>query len=111
MAVKNGGGGRKNKRPQEASGRGPPPPPPVAAAAPPPPPPAPVRMPEAIRWVRDSAEHRALFLQVYRRATEHVEREAATCPPGTWAVVLDADETVIDNSAYEVERVAGLVPI
>ena len=41
------------------------------------------RAPEAIRWVRDSAEHRALFRQVYRAATAHVEREAATRAPGT----------------------------
>jgi 5'-nucleotidase (lipoprotein e(P4) family) len=60
--------------------------------------------------VRDSAEHHALFLQVYRQATEHVEREAAKRAPGTWAVVLDADEAVIDNSLYEVERVEGNLP-
>ncbi len=58
----------------------------------------------AIRWSRDSAEHRAIFLQVYRNATEHVERAAAGRPAGSWAVVLDADETVIDNSRYQVER-------
>ncbi len=69
-----------------------------------------VRIPEAIRWVRDSAEHRALFLQIYREATEAVEREAAKLTPGTWAVVLDADETVIDNSAYEVEQVERRQP-
>jgi 5'-nucleotidase (lipoprotein e(P4) family) len=58
----------------------------------------------AIRWSRESAEHRALFLQVYRAATEHVERAAAARPAGGWAVVLDADETVLDNSRYQVER-------
>jgi 5'-nucleotidase (lipoprotein e(P4) family) len=63
-----------------------------------------VRAPEAIRWVRDSAEHRALFLQVYRAATACVEREAAARAAGTWAVVLDADETVLDNSLYQLER-------
>jgi len=62
------------------------------------------KAPGAIRWSRDSAEHRALFLQVYRSATAHVEREAASRAPGTWAVVLDADETVIDNSLYQLER-------
>jgi 5'-nucleotidase (lipoprotein e(P4) family) len=62
------------------------------------------RPPLAIRWARDSAEHRALFLQVYRAATDHVEREAAGRTPGSWAVVLDADETVIDNSVYQLER-------
>jgi 5'-nucleotidase (lipoprotein e(P4) family) len=57
-----------------------------------------------VRWVRDSAEHRALFLQVYRTVTAHVERAATTREPGTWAVVADADETVLDNSLYQVER-------
>jgi len=60
--------------------------------------------PPAIRWTRDSAEHRALFLQVYRAATAHVEHEAAARPSGSWAVVLDADETVLDNSLYQLER-------
>lgn len=72
--------------------------------------PAGARLPEAIRWVRDSAEHRALFLQVYRQATERVEREAAKLPAGTWAVVLDADETVLDNAPYEVERAERHLP-
>jgi 5'-nucleotidase (lipoprotein e(P4) family) len=62
------------------------------------------RVPEAVRWSRDSAEHRALFLQVYRAATAHVEREAAGRAAGSWAVVLDADETTIDNSLYQLER-------
>jgi 5'-nucleotidase (lipoprotein e(P4) family) len=61
-------------------------------------------MPAAIRWVRDSAEHRALFLEVYALATERVESEAKRRPAGTWAVVLDADETVIDNSPYQLEQ-------
>ncbi|MGE5235807.1 MAG: HAD family acid phosphatase [Acidobacteriota bacterium] len=65
---------------------------------------APRPVPEAIRWVRDSAEHRAIFIQVYREATEYVERQAVKHPAGTWAVVLDADETVIDNSEYQLEQ-------
>ena len=64
----------------------------------------------ALRWSRDSAEHRALFLQVYRAATAHVEQEAARRPNGGWAVVLDADETVIDNSVYQVERERAGLP-
>lgn len=76
-------------------------PPAVPAVAPTP---APFRAPEAVRWTRDSAEHRALFLQVYRAATAHVEREAAGHAAGSWAVILDADETVIDNSLYQLER-------
>jgi 5'-nucleotidase (lipoprotein e(P4) family) len=65
---------------------------------------APVEPSHAIRWTRASAEHRALFLQVYAAARARVEREAAQRPGGGWAVVLDADETVIDNSAYQLER-------
>ncbi|MBI4915059.1 MAG: hypothetical protein HY825_04370 [Acidobacteria bacterium] len=70
--------------------------------------PAPVaaapRASEATRWIRDSAEHRAIFLQVFRQATAFVEQATAGRAPGTWAVVLDADETVIDNSLYQLER-------
>ncbi len=79
--------------------QGPSAPPPVAAPAP-----AASRLPEAVRWASDSAEHRALFLEVYRAATAHVEREANGRAAGRWAVVLDADETTIDNSVYQSER-------
>ena len=41
------------------------------------------------------------------RPPPSVEREAATRAPGTWAVVLDADETVLDNSLYQLERARG----
>ena len=71
---------------------------PSVAAAPP------ARDPEAIRWVRDSAEYRAAVMQVYRQASARVEAEAATRQAGTWAVVLDADETVISNLTYQEER-------
>jgi len=64
----------------------------------------PFRSSKAVRWVRDSAEHRALFLQVFRAATARVEQAAVGRAPGTWAVVSDADETLIDNSLYQVER-------
>ena len=66
-------------------------------------------VPAGVRWVRDSAEYRALVLQTYRLATVHVEREAASRQAGSWAVVLDADETVISNLTYQIERArAGL---
>jgi len=58
----------------------------------------------AIRWVRDSAEYQALVFQVYRAATAHVEAAAASRAEGTWGIVADADETLIDNSLYQVER-------
>jgi 5'-nucleotidase (lipoprotein e(P4) family) len=63
-------------------------------------------VPLAIRWTRESAEHRALLLQVFAMATARVEREAAGRAPGAWGIVSDADETLIDNSAYQLEQAA-----
>ena len=57
-----------------------------------------------VRWVRESAEHRATLIQTYHFAGEVLAAKAADLEPGTWAVALDADETVIDNSLYQVER-------
>ena len=65
---------------------------------------APAAMPEAIKWVRDSAEYEAALIQVYRLAIARVEQAAANRRAGTWAVILDADETVINNSTYQLER-------
>lgn len=60
--------------------------------------------PEAIRWVRNSAEYHAALYQVYRLATTRVEQAVAKMPAGSWAIILDADETVLDNSLYQLER-------
>lgn len=84
--------------------------PPAATAVSTPTPPAIASTePDSIRWVRDAAEYRAAVLQTYRLATAQVEREAAGRASGSWAVVLDADETVISNLTYQAERArAGL---
>jgi 5'-nucleotidase (lipoprotein e(P4) family) len=67
------------------------------------------QLPEAIRWVGGSAEYQAVLRQTYRLATVAVEQAAASRRPGSWAVVLDADETVISNVTYQTERArAGL---
>jgi hypothetical protein len=67
------------------------------------------QLPEAIRWVGGSAEYQAVLRQTYRLATVAVEQAAASRRPGSWAVVLDADETVISNLTYQAERArAGL---
>jgi 5'-nucleotidase (lipoprotein e(P4) family) len=54
-----------------------------------------------VHWVRTAAEHRGIFLQTYRAATDRVRELAAGRQRGTWAVILDADETVLDNSEYQ----------
>ena len=53
-------------------------------------------------WVDRSAEYQAVVLQTYRHATARVEAVAGR--PGGWAVVLDADETVLNNVVYQLER-------
>ena len=57
-----------------------------------------------IRWVRQAAEYEAAVRQAFLMAEDHVERAAAGRAAGTWGVVLDADETVIGNVAYQIER-------
>lgn len=84
------------------------------ATAPKPPaattPATPAADPDSIRWVRDAAEYRAAVLQTYRIAAAQVERDAAGRAAGTWAVVLDADETIISNLTYQVERARAGLP-
>jgi 5'-nucleotidase (lipoprotein e(P4) family) len=57
--------------------------------------------PRDVLWARTSAEHRAIFVQTFRAATERLAAEARGRPSGSWAVVADADETLIDNSEYQ----------
>jgi 5'-nucleotidase (lipoprotein e(P4) family) len=59
-----------------------------------------------IKYVRDSEEYAALTRQVYRVAALSVGRYASGAHDETWAVVLDVDETALDNSTYQLERAA-----
>lgn len=71
----------------------------VPAAAP-----AAVRaVPGALHWYRTAAEQRALYAQVYAWAGERVAAEAREVMD-PWAVILDADETILDNSDYQLRR-------
>jgi 5'-nucleotidase (lipoprotein e(P4) family) len=56
-----------------------------------------------IKYVRDSAEYHALARQLYRQAAMAADAGSAG-GQGEWAVVLDVDETALDNSAYQLER-------
>jgi 5'-nucleotidase (lipoprotein e(P4) family) len=64
-----------------------------------------VALPGALHWFRSSAEYRAATRQTYLLAAERLEEIAADLQPGTWAVSLDADETILDNSQYQKELV------
>lgn len=77
------------------------PPPPAAEAAT-----ASAQPVPALQWQRTAAEHRAVYAQTFRLAGERLVELAAGREPGTWAVISDADETILDNSLYAVERAA-----
>lgn len=67
---------------------------------------APARqLPNDVRWFRTSAEYRALARQAYEVAGDQIPELARGLAPQSWTVVLDADETVLDNSEYQRRRV------
>jgi 5'-nucleotidase (lipoprotein e(P4) family) len=68
---------------------------------------SPARLSPGLRWVRDSAEYKALAIQIYSAAAGAVERAADGRAARTWAVVADADETVLDNSQYQKDLEKG----
>lgn len=56
-----------------------------------------------LKWYRRAAERRALAAQAYRIATEKIDAKAQGVS-GAWGVVLDVDETTLNNSLYQQER-------
>jgi 5'-nucleotidase (lipoprotein e(P4) family) len=58
-----------------------------------------------VQWSRVAAEHTAIFVETYRAAANRLESLSAGRAQGSWGVILDADETVLDNSDYELARV------
>lgn len=85
-------------------------PPPAAAATPPPCNPG-MALLNATVWVQSGAEYRANAIQTYATARRMLDaaladpawhtEDGTSDPSQPPAVILDADETVIDNTAYE----------
>ena len=79
----------------------------VACATPPgleAPAPTALEDPMALHWARTAAEHRAVYEQTFRWIGERVAAQAQGRDRGTWAVIMDADETVLGNSEYQLRR-------
>jgi 5'-nucleotidase (lipoprotein e(P4) family) len=57
-----------------------------------------------LTWYRRSAERRALTVQAYALALDKLQAKVAAGVSGAWGVVLDIDETTLDNSLYQRER-------
>jgi 5'-nucleotidase (lipoprotein e(P4) family) len=59
---------------------------------------------EGLKWYRRSAERRADTFQAYKWATAKLSEKVTSGAPSNWAVVLDVDETTLNNSAYQQRR-------
>lgn len=57
---------------------------------------------QSIKWYHVSAEKKALYRQTFFAGTEYVKKivDNQNLKPKTWGVILDIDETVLDNSQY-----------
>jgi 5'-nucleotidase (lipoprotein e(P4) family) len=62
------------------------------------------KTPAGVHWQRHSLEYCRLSVNVYDQAIAAARRMAKSHKPHTWLVLMDADETVIDNSLFERER-------
>ena len=60
------------------------------------------KLPNDIRWVRESGEYAALCEQTFKLAWESLRSDLRSAPIQV-AIVMDLDETVLDNSMYQVE--------
>ena len=54
----------------------------------------------ALNWITKSREYKAVCLQTYANASEKLE-PAVQKELDQWAIVMDLDETVLDNSGYQ----------
>lgn len=59
-------------------------------------------IPSEILWASASAERQAIFHEVYAQATGSARSLSANLEPGSWAVVMDVDDTILDTSGYDV---------
>lgn len=61
---------------------------------------------DGVKWYHDSAEKRAITLEVYNLAKMKIAKqvEAEKLKSGTWGVILYIDETTLDNSWLEYDH-------
>lgn len=66
-----------------------------------------IKLPNDIAWVASAAAYKGCVQQAYLNAETRLKKLAASEKPGTWCVVLDADETVISNVGFQKGLVAS----
>lgn len=60
---------------------------------------------QAVKWYRNSAERNTNYIQTYKLALEKTLKKSKQLKPYSWGVILDIDETVLDNSEYNYQNV------
>ncbi len=65
---------------------------------------------QAVKWYRNSAERNANYIQTYKLAEEKILAKASKLKPHSWGVILDIDETILDNSQYSYQNVINHTP-
>jgi 5'-nucleotidase (lipoprotein e(P4) family) len=63
-------------------------------------------MRDSLHWYRNSAEVRAAYQQAFITAARELRVLARDLPRGSWGVIMDVDETLLDNSDYATEVAA-----
>ena len=62
------------------------------------------KLPNDVRWVVESSEYKILCNQIYNNAWNNLEHTLKS-ETEKWAIVMDLDETVLDNSKYQITLV------
>jgi len=62
----------------------------------------PSRLPNDVRWVTNSNEYKSLCNQVYNMAWNQLSAQIKSNPTITPAIIMDLDETILDNSKYQI---------
>ena len=60
-----------------------------------------IKLPNDIRWVTNSNEYKILCEQTYKNAWNNLSQELKNASNQS-AIIMDLDETVLDNSDYQV---------
>lgn len=61
----------------------------------------------AVQWTQQSAEYPLITASLYQMASSNLEENIPE--NGSWVVIMDVDETLLDNSGYNYSRdIAGL---
>jgi len=61
------------------------------------------KLPNDVRWVVNSSEYESLCYQTYSYATQQLDKYKDKENNKSLAIIMDLDETVLDNSQYQVE--------